>query len=204
MVHLDIRPSWVKKLLWRAVDILVHFGLTHFQWHTVKNYYWIKTLHGNVVFMGHLWAKLSCEGDFWIHKIVNPKCWVCWSIATVNVNNHWYSLCYELNWTLFIVCNLSYVHAFPLVQRCSADTPGCVTLTCLINAQRRGSSGQVSIVGYVDEAYLKVSTVEYIPYSWMCVCLVSCTVHAYWYQDVQWMSHLSNTTLCRHNFPVPI
>ena len=69
------------------------------------------------------------------------------------------------------------MHAFPLVQRCSADTPGCVTLTCLINAQRRGSSGQVSIVGYVDEAYLKVSTVNTFHTAELC-CLVSYTVHA--------------------------
>jgi hypothetical protein len=47
------------------------------------------------------------------------------------------------------------------IVRCSESTPGCVTLTCTISAQRRDSSGQVSIVGYLDEAFLKSSGVQY-------------------------------------------
>nr|WEL12720.1 integrin alpha 5 [Halisarca dujardinii] len=45
--------------------------------------------------------------------------------------------------------------------RCTAISPGCVTVTCLLNSQTRVSSGTVSIVGYLDEAFLKDSSLRY-------------------------------------------
>ena len=43
-----------------------------------------------------------------------------------------------------------------IVQRCQEGIEGCVVLTCVLNSQRNGYRGQVSITGHIDDNYYKV------------------------------------------------
>lgn len=49
-------------------------------------------------------------------------------------------------------CSLSMC----IVQRCQEGIEGCVVLTCVLNSQRNGYRGQVSITGHIDDNYYKV------------------------------------------------
>jgi hypothetical protein len=44
---------------------------------------------------------------------------------------------------------------------CTANTTSCVSLVCNISSQRSGYNGQLSISGYVDEAYYKNTNTHY-------------------------------------------
>ena len=54
----------------------------------------------------------------------------------------------------FVFCFIS------IVQRCAEGVQGCVVLTCLINSQRNGYRGQISITGYIDDNYYQVGIVS--------------------------------------------